>query len=358
MIRPNDPLPPIRIAVHAASTLDSRLPAMTHYAMSRPGTALSRHPAWLNVLRNGLQHEVYAIEALTADGRTCGLLPLSFVSSMLFGRFLVSLPYLNSNGTIADCPDVQTLLIRRAIELADELNVRHLELRHERPSGHPQLNEALTSKVHLRLDLPTTTDLLWKQLDGKVRNQVRKGEKQGLRVEWSGSERLDEFYEVVSHNMRDLGTPVYSIAFFAEIMAAFPTEAELCIVRADHRPVAAALLLHGRGVSEVPTASSLREFNASCANMLMYRSLLDRSLARGQQVFDFGRSTVGGNTHRFKKQWGAADHPAVWEYYLRRGDLHAARPENPRYQRMIRLWQRLPVPVTRVLGPRIVRGIP
>ena len=33
-------------------------------------------------------------------------------------------------------------------------------------------------------------------------------------------------------------------------------------------------------------------------------------------------------------------------------------PSNPKYQTAIRVWQRLPVPVTKVLGPMIVRNIP
>ena len=40
---------------------------------------------------------------------------------------------------------------------------------------------------------------------------------------------------------------------------------------------------------------------------------------------------------------------------LKPGDM---RPENPQYNRLIRLWQRLPVSLTRLIGPPIVRGIP
>lgn len=357
MIRTNTPLPPIRITIRTGSELASRLPLLADYAMQ--GTApLSRHPAWLNVLRDGLQHEVYALEALTPENTLCGYLPLAYVRSLLFGRFLVSLPYLNSNGVQAQCADAQTLLIERAVSLADQLRVKHLELRHESPIAHPRLNGSLTSKVHLRFDLPESTEQLWKDLDSKVRNQIRKGEKNQLDVCWGSTDLLDDFYHVLCHNMRDLGTPVYSFAFFAEILATFPNEAELCIVKLKGQPVACALLLHGNDVSEVPTASSLREFNATCANMLMYRHLLDRAIARGQRIFDFGRSTLNSNTYKFKLQWGAKPHPATWQYYLRDGNPDDTRPENPRYRRMIRIWQKLPVRVTQVLGPRIVRGIP
>src|SRR5207302_1810373 len=123
--------------------------------------------------------------------------------------------------------------------------VRYLELRHERAVAHPDLKHSRTDKVHMRLNLPGDTCGLWKDLDAKVRNQVRKGEKNGLTVSWGGSESLGDFYTVFSRNMRDLGTPVYGRRLFAAILEQFPDRAEFCTVRAGKEPVAAALLLHG-----------------------------------------------------------------------------------------------------------------
>jgi FemAB-related protein (PEP-CTERM system-associated) len=285
-------------------------------------------------------------------------LPLAYVHSLLFGRFLVSLPYLNSAGVLADDEATRQKLISGAVELADALRVRYLELRHEAPTEHPALSGKLTSKVHMRLSLPSFAGPLWEGLPAKVRNQVRKGEKSGLTVHWGGRELLGDFYAVFCRNMRDLGTPVYGYGFFDAILCEFAGSADLCVVRAGEQPAAAALLLHGKGVSEVPSASCLREYNAACANMLLYWNLLDRSIQRGQAVFDFGRSTVDAGTYKFKKQWGAEPEPATWQYYLRTGSTTEMRPDNPRYQRFIRIWQRLPVPLTRLIGPPIVRGIP
>jgi len=116
--------------------------------------------------------------------------------------------------------------------------------------------------------------------------------------------------------------------------------------------------LHGWGVTEVPTASSLKEYNPTNVNMLMYWHLLQRAVERHQQVFDFGRSTTDGNTFKFKKQWGAEPEPATWQYRVNRGEVGEMRPENPRFKRAIEIWQKLPLTLTRTIGPRIVRGIP
>ena len=376
----------LSVRVHNGPDLPAQLPRLRAYALADGPAPLSRDPAWLAVLERAFGHEIYALEAVDGE-RTCGFLPLAFVRSLLFGRFLISLPYLNTNGVVADDDEARGRLIDRAVRLADELRVRYLELRHEQKVEHPALTGALASKCHMRLELPEFPGPLWEGLSGKVRNQVRKAEKCGLTVAHGGEELLPEFYSVFSRNMRDLGTPVYGAGLFAAALRQFPLTptphpqgargirfsprplgvrgrgegAELFVVRSERKPVAAALLLHGQGVTEVPSASALRQYNPTCANMLLYWKLLERAVERGQAVFDFGRSTIDGNTYRFKKQWGATPAPAVWQYYRPGGDAACGddpRPENPRYQRLIRIWQRLPVRLTRWIGPAIVRGIP
>jgi FemAB-related protein (PEP-CTERM system-associated) len=347
----------LTVEVRTRQDLERRLPFLETYVSAQEQMPLSRHPAWLMVLERSLGHDAFCVEAVE-DGKTCGLLPLAHVHSLLFGRFLVGLPYLNYGGVLASNEPTARLLIDRAIELAKELNVRYLEIRHERALEHPALGERMSHKVHMRLPLPATPGALWDRLSAKVRNQVRKGQKSQLSAAWGSEHLLDEFYAVFSQNMRDLGTPVYSKGFFHGILRQFGARAELCVVRAGDKPAAAALLLHGWGVTEVPSASSLRQFNSTCANMLLYWHLLERAVQRRQTVFDFGRSSVDSNTFRFKKQWGAEPSPADWQYHVRIGAINAVRPENPRYQRFIRIWQRLPLWLTRLLGPAIIRGIP
>ncbi|MBN2021257.1 MAG: FemAB family PEP-CTERM system-associated protein [Pirellulales bacterium] len=317
----------------------------------------SRSVRWLGALGEGLGHRVFCVEA-ARGGQTAGILPLVFVRSLLFGRFLVSLPYLNVGGAIADEESVAVAMVDRAVALADELDVKRLELRHEVAIAHPALGHTLDTKVHMRLDLPGSSEALWESFDPKVRNQIRKGEKHDFEVVWGREPLLDDFYDVFAQNMRDLGTPVFGWRLFERILAHFPDEAELCVLRREGRAAAGAILVHGPGMTEVPSASSLRAASATNANMLMYWHLLGRTIERGRPVFDFGRSTVGSGTYRFKKQWGARPHPAVWQYHVRAGSVDALRLESGKFDLAVQVWRRLPVWLTRRLGPRIVRGIP
>lgn len=197
----------IDVWISTGSTIRARYPSIREYLKRTTGQSLSRDPAWLDVFATSFGHRAYALEA-QSHGQTCGFLPLVLVESMLFGRFLVSLPYLNSNGVIGEAADIRTHLVNRAIELADELSVRHLELRQEQVIDHPRLNGLMQTKVHMRLDLPATPESQWSGYTAKVRNQIRKGERSDLTVRWGREDALEAFYQVICHNMRDLGTPV------------------------------------------------------------------------------------------------------------------------------------------------------
>ena len=294
---------------------------------------------WLQAVSRGLKHPIILIAHRNSDDEIDGLLPLMRVESFLFGKFLTSLPYLNTGGVWCASSIAAKELIDHACQLTDELDARYLELRHELPFSHPRLNAERNDKVHMRLQLPETDEEFEKSMKSKLRSQVKKAGQHEMEVCFGQAELLDDFYRVFAINMRDLGTPVYSIQLFAQILEAFRGDAELCIVRLKGQPVAGAILVHASGLSEVPSASALRSFNHLSPNMLMYRHLLRRSIERGNRVFDFGRSSHGSGTYRFKEQWGAQPHPSAWQYYLRRGSVEDMTTSSPRKQRLIELWK-------------------
>lgn len=314
---------------------------------------------WLNAICNGLQHEqfVFVSRSVEDDG-VDGLLPLALVRSSLFGRFLVSLPYINTGGIWGTNQAAAEALISAACLLADQQGVRYLELRHEMPVEHSKFNGKRTDKVHMRLALPPVDSELEALLKSKLRSQIKKSKEYDLSIRWGQAELLNEFYQVFAVNMRDLGTPVFSRRLFRQILIAFPEAAELCVVYRALVPIAAGLLVHCDGVTEVPSASSLRSHNVTNANMWMYRNMLARSIERGSHTFDFGRSSEGSGTYKFKAQWGAQPYPAIWQYYVRKGSAEDMRPDSDGKQRLVRLWQKLPVSLTKLIGPSIVRGIP
>jgi FemAB-related protein (PEP-CTERM system-associated) len=314
-------------------------------------------PAWLTTIERGLKQQVFRLSE-TENGREVACLPLALVRGPIFGKFLVSLPYINTGGVYSENRDAAMRLVDRACDLADQHQVRYLELRHEQPLDHPRLNARREDKVHMRLSLPGSFEQLLRSFKSKLRSQIKKAGENPFECEFGGQELLQEFYGVFAINMRDLGTPVFPRQLFAEVLRNFDQRAEVCVVRLHGSPVAGALLIHNELVTEVPSASSLRTYNSTGANMWMYSRLLERAIERGARTFDFGRSSVDSGTYKFKQQWGALPQQAVWQYYLRSGSQHEMRADDPSKQRMVEIWKRLPVWLTKWIGPPIIRGIP
>ncbi len=311
---------------------------------------------WRRVFERVFGHRTEYLIA-RRDREVCGILPLVLFRSAVFGRFAVSLPFVNYGGVVADDAASARGLLARAVEIARRHNAAHVELRH----GSKQFDD-LPSKQHkvaMTLRLPSSVEEAWAGLDRKVRNQVRKAEKSGLVVESGGPELIPFFYRVFAHNMRDLGTPVYSRRLFEEVFAQFPDRARIFLVRQQATTVGGGVAYRHRDVVEVPWASSLPAFRSMCPNNLLYWRIIEWAIGQGIGVLDFGRSTPHEGTYHFKQQWGAMPQPLWWEYAMLEGQtLPDHSPKNPRFAGAIAVWKRMPLAIANGIGPFIVRSIP
>jgi hypothetical protein len=90
-----------------------------------------------------------------------------------------------------------------------------------------------------------------------------------------------------------------------------------------------------------------------------YWQIMQFAITSGAGTLDFGRSTPDEGTYHFKKQWGAEPFPLYWEYVLSgRAAPADLSPKNPKFGAAIAVWKRLPVALTTLIGPHIVRQIP
>ena len=326
------------------------------YVDSHPDASMYHGWVWRHVFERVFGHDTVYLAARRGED-VVGVLPLVVFRSWLFGRFMVSLPFVNYGGVLASDTEAAEALLQAACEEAAAHRCAHVELRHvQRCYADLPVKQ---HKVAMTLTLPATTADAWNAIDRKARNQVRKAQKSGFDVVTGGSELVDDFYRVFAVNMRDLGTPVYSRAFFQTVLLTFPDRARVYVVRDKGRAVAAGITLEYRDRIELPWASSLREYRPLCPNNLLYWSVIEQAIHAGCRVLDLGRSTPGEGTYEFKRQWGAVAVPVSWEYVLiTRQSLPDQSPANPRFKQAIALWQRLPVTFTTTVGPAIVRSIP
>jgi serine/alanine adding enzyme len=314
---------------------------------------LAHAPEWQAVIRSAYRHEPLYLEAEDGDGGW-GVLPAFIVRRPVGGTVVSSMPYLDGGGPCGSSAALADALLASLIEEARGAGADAVELRC--PRRLPVAAEPMEHKVNLTLSLPDDAGRLWRQLDGSVRNQVRKAERSGLSVEVGGAEKLDEFYPIFSARMHELGSPVHARRFFGDVFQAFGAQARLVLVRKGQAPIGGLIALGFKDVLTVPWASCLRPYLTLCPNMLLYWEAIRAGCGQGFRRFDFGRSTRDSGTYRFKRQWGAREEPLFWYTVPTGRPGRRPRPSAPRHAALLAgSWRHLPLAVTRRLGPHIRR---
>lgn len=325
------------------------------FARTQTGFTHFHLAGWSAVIRESFGHECLSLVARSPSGVITGILPLVRVKSVLFGHYLVSLPFLNYGGPLGTDSAVQALT-DEAVRRSDASGVRLLELRSRIPL--PITLPVSHRKITVLLDLPDSGDALMKAIPSKVRSQVRRPQKEGVTVAF-GSDQVKPFFSVFSRHMRDLGTPTLPLGFFEAIARTFGESAWFGCAWLGGRPVACGAGFVWGQEYEMTWASSLSEYNRIAPNMLLYYAFMEQAITRGLRLFNFGRCTPDGGTHRFKRQWGGRDEILHWYQHARDNQAAATpSPDDGAFSWGPRIWKRLPLPLATALGPRIVRYIP
>jgi serine/alanine adding enzyme len=325
--------------------------------VSRNKTTLPSHnPAWVGVVEQTFGHKSFILCARSADGSLLGGIPFTVFSSPLFGKFGVSMPYLNYGGVVSEYIDVCLSLMRALDGAREQLGLRHIEVRsiHEGLGDNPS-----TKKASMLLRLPADDETLDKMLGSKVRAQYKKADEFTPEVKIGKYELLNDFYGVFAQNMRDLGTPVYAKQWFENIIRNNELDANIIVVYVDKKPVSCGFLVTYGALMEIPWASTLKSANKYNTNMWMYRKILSFAIQKGCAYFDFGRSTLDAGTYKFKKQWGAEPCQHYW-YCVSPPNTPKPEmnPDNPKLKIFVALWKWLPLWLANFLGPHIIKGIP
>jgi FemAB-related protein (PEP-CTERM system-associated) len=309
---------------------------------------------WRDVIARAYGHETHYLLAEEAE-RVVGVLPLVFIRSHLFGRALVSLPFADYGGIVAGSAPVARALLERAVVLGRAHRAEYLQLRHREPVA--EVEGAPGDKLTMLLALEREPRGIWDRLPSERRNRIRKAGRAGLAGRVVGAEAFEPFYRVLAENMRDIGSPVHSRAFFLAVLDALGPSATVVLVEREGQAIGAALALGFRDSIIVPWVSSLRRHFRLNPNMVLYWTAIEHACRAGYRTLDFGRSSPGGGTYEFKRQWGAVPHPLAWSSFPLTGSpIPTFAGEGLKERMMVECWKRLPVWVSTRLGPR-VRGL-
>jgi FemAB-related protein (PEP-CTERM system-associated) len=320
-----------------------------------PASTFCHRAGWHDVMANVMGQSCEYLVAQRPGGEWAGVLPLVHVRGLV-GHYLVSMPYVDDGGPLGD-DAAREALATEAQAIAKKSGAKLLELRSRvNVSGPVETN---ARKVSVQLPMPGTVDDLWaKTFKAKLRSQVRRPAKEGMTAR-TGPSELDAFYHVFTRNMRDLGTPVLPRRFFERLVELWGESVVITgVYTTSGEPAAGSCSFAWNGELYVTWASSIRAFNKLSPNMLLYSSMMETAIQRGLTKFNFGRSTPGASTHKFKQQWGGVDVPLPWASWSPSGAGGTPTPDKPIFKVATAVWSKLPLPIANGLGPFLARQLP
>jgi len=298
-----------------------------------------------------------SIYMLATDGaRIRAVLPLFLVKNVLVKKALISSPFAVYGGILADSPEAAAVLYDAVRKCGQELGVEYIELRNAYECqcvGTPNISRYVTF-TH-RID--RSEDALLESIPRKTRYMIRKSLKQDYTVRTTRA--LDTFEALYSENLRRLGTPAFPRRHFEALLRNFGNMVDIREFHVGGRAIAAVLTFYFQDQILPYYGASDPVYNALAPNNLMYFDLMRSSSALGFRTFDFGRSKTGSGSYEFKAHWGMQERQLPYEMILiRRKTVPNFSPANPVYEWPIRIWQRMPLRLTRALGPMLVRLVP
>jgi FemAB-related protein (PEP-CTERM system-associated) len=328
-----------------------------------PGAHLGHAGAWAGVVAAAYGLRPRYLACRGPGGALAGVLPLAEIRTLQGRRELVSIPFHDVAGVLAADGDAASALLERALALARERRCAALELRQAEPLAGLEPSAVADASARVNLVLPLARDEAkqWEAIGAKVRNQVRKAQKEGLTLaDWDPDALLDGFYDCFAENMRDLGSPVHGRSFFVEAAKRFGERLRFFVAADGRRAVGGLVAIHYADRVTVTWASTLRAERPRCPNNLIYWEALRWAIGLGASHFDFGRSPIGAGTYRFKRGWGAEEKPLAWTRLSPAGEVlrAAGLRESWLLGRLSTVWQRLPLGLTRGLGPPLRRHLP
>lgn len=329
------------------------------YVRNHPQGTFAHLSGWKRVFEKAFGHRAYYLLAEAADSSKTirGVFPLFAVKSLLFGRSMVSVPFLTYGGILADDDTARDALYEEAVRLTAGAKLDYLELRND---SEPMDGLPVKDLYYVfKKEISSEDEENLNAIPRKTRRMVRQGMKNELTARFGGRELLDTFYELFAFNYHSLGTPVFAKAYLRAILEEFHDASSILLIEKDGKPLSGVLSLYFKDQVIPYYSGAYLEARKWAANDYLYWALMSDAASKGCRLFDFGRSKKDTGPYHFKRHWGFEPRPLRYQYYLNRiDDLPDLSPANPKYQKKIELWKRLPLWATKLLGPRIVKNIP
>ncbi|MGR5134586.1 FemAB family XrtA/PEP-CTERM system-associated protein [Vibrio alfacsensis] len=307
---------------------------------------------WYKVIQSVFKHRPHYLLAEN-DDQIVGVLPLFEQKSHFFGHALISTPFCVYGGVLSDSETIRKEIEKSALELGTALNVDYVELRDksERETEQPWVKHCHHSTFSSEIN--DTPDQILTNIKRKQRAVIRHSLKSDLY--WDNQDNTSLCYDVYAQSVHNLGTPVFDKKLFDSLKETFGDQCETFVVRNNEGiPVSSVLSFYYKETVLPYYGGGTSDARELKSNDYMYYQLMCAAIDKGISKFDFGRSKKESGSYKYKKHWGMQEESLHYRVALIKADkLPNLSPNNPKYKMLINIWKKMPLGLSRQLGPQL-----
>ena len=307
---------------------------------------------------------------LSKNGRIEALFPFFIVKSGLFGNRMISVPFLDVGGFLGDYDESDIAELIGAIKKDCGKKLKHIEIRTNSLMPDFEKNRKIladlgfsedSGRQQMIIELTGEEDL-WKRFHKHTRNEIRKAEGSGLKINPIENENeIKGFYGLYSREMRNFGTPQHSLKFFRNIFSAMREKSAGFNCYHEGKLIASLILFFQNRHAYVAFNVSEPKFRIFKPNDLLYWTAIKFCMHKGAKYLDIGqieqnvsKDSKAYSLYKFKKKWLGREYARSYFYLsMKEGEKESARENMEKYKRFRALWKKLPAFAVKIIGPRI-----
>lgn len=190
----------------------------------------------------------------------------------------------------------------------------------------------------------------------RVRSYIKNAIDSNLSSSFGGLELLNEFYKLYLQNMKELGSPPLPRVFFKKVFNYLPQITRILLVKNQNKNCSGMFVIK---VSEIElyafSICTPRFYQTKLSSYFTYIQAIKEANNIGCSVMNFGRSIDGTGTSIFKKRYGLKDTPLM--IYSVDKKWTVLNPDNSVLRYVVRIWKKLPIPLTKLGGKVLSKHI-
>lgn len=347
------PLPPKEMHLVFVNPLD--LPDWDQKIQTFADFSFFHKAAWARVLTETYGYQPFYLVG-QEDGEWMAVAPVMEVQSPFTGRRAVGLPFSDLCPPLLREPQWFNALFERLKQTGEQRGWRYIELRgHETyPEGQPFHAAYYLHKI----DLGGDADNLFKGLKDGFKRNIRKAEREGVRVAFRRDlEAVKAFCRLNTLTRREHGLPPQPFRFFVNLQRFILARDLGFVALAEYqgKTIAGAVFFRFGGKGVYKYGASDKNYQHLRANNLLFWEAIKHLAETGIGELDLGRTDPDQEgLRRFKKGWGARETVVHYlRYDLKKRTFLPA--EEKRSNLPEKILSRLPAPALRFLGRLVYR---